>query len=129
MIPETAKSLAMYDDPFFGKYPAITENKFGRGSFIYEGCLLTDEIQSKIVANKALEIGLLKKGEEITYPIVVKSGINDQGKTVRYYLNYSATEQAVTNNYEKGIDLLNNRAIKSGDHFVLKPWDLLIIEE
>ena len=57
LIPETAKPLAVYDDPFFGKYPAVTENKFGKGSFIYEGCLLTDEVQSKIVSDKALEIG------------------------------------------------------------------------
>jgi beta-galactosidase len=129
LIPETAKSLAVYDNPFFGKYPAVTENKFGKGSLIYEGCLLTDEVQAKIVANKALEIGLLKKGEEINYPIVVKSGINDQGNTIRFYLNYSATEQSVTNNQGKGVDLLNNRTIKNGDHFVLNPWDLLIIEE
>jgi beta-galactosidase len=129
IIPETARPLAMYDDPFFGKYPAITENKFGKGSFIYEGCLLTDEIQSKIISNKALEIGLIDGDKQLTYPIVVKYGTNDQGKTIRYYLNYSNREQSVIYNFNKGVDLFTNRILKKGDSFLLKPWDLLIVEE
>lgn len=128
LIPETAKTLAGYDDPFFGKYPAITENKFGKGSFIYEGCLVSDEIQSKIVSDKAREIGLIDENQ-ITYPVVMKYGINDQGKTIRYYLNYSGKDQSVMYNFEKGTDLLNNKTLKKGDSFILKPWDLLIVEE
>jgi beta-galactosidase len=120
--------LASYDDPFFGKYPAITENKFGKGSFIYEGCLVTDEIQLKIVANKAKEIGLISNNQ-FMYPIVTRYGTNDEGKTIRYYLNYSGKDQSVIYNFEKGADLLNNKAFKRGDSVLLKPWDLLIVEE
>jgi len=129
IVPETARPLAMYNDPFFGKYPAITENKFGKGSFIYEGCLLTDEIQSKIISNKAVEIGLIDTGKQVTYPIVVKQGTNDQEKTIRYYLNYSNKEQQVVYKFNKGTDLLTNRILQKGDNFLLKPWDLLIVEE
>jgi len=129
IIPETAKPLAMYDDPSFEKYPAITENKFGKGSLIYEGCLLTDEIQSKIISNKASEIGLVYGDKQLTYPIVVKYGTNDMGKTIRYYLNYSNKEQSVVYNFNKGTDLLTNRILKKGDNFLLKPWDILIVEE
>ncbi|MEO8111594.1 MAG: beta-galactosidase trimerization domain-containing protein, partial [Ginsengibacter sp.] len=128
IIPETAKALAAYDDPFFGKYPAITENKFGKGSFIYEGCLISDEIQSKIIADKAKEIGLVDD-KQIVYPVVARSGINDQGKTIRYYLNYSDKEQSVIYNFDKGTDLLTNKALKKGDSLSLKPWDVLIVEE
>lgn len=80
IIPETATPLAMYDDPFFGKYPAITENKFGKGSFIYEGCLLSDEIQTKIISNKTLEIGLIDGDKQLTYPIVVNLEQTIRGK-------------------------------------------------
>jgi beta-galactosidase len=31
LILESAKPLAFYDHPFFGKYPAITQNQFGSG--------------------------------------------------------------------------------------------------
>lgn len=129
IIPETARPLALYDDPFFGKYPAITENKFGKGSFIYEGCLLSDEIQSKIILNKALETGIIYGDKQLSYPVVVKYGTNDQGKTIRYYLNYSNKEQSVIYNFNKGVDLFKNRILKKGDNFLLKPWDLLIVEE
>jgi beta-galactosidase len=60
------------------------ENKFWKGSFIYEGCLLTDEIQLRIVSKKDLETGLFDKEIQLTYPIVMKYGTNDQGKTMRY---------------------------------------------
>ena len=53
IIPEKAKTIASYDDPFFGQYPAITENKYGNGSLIYEGCLVNDEIQSAVIIKKA----------------------------------------------------------------------------
>jgi len=129
IIPETCKILARYNDEFFGKYPAITENNLGKGSFTYEGCLLTDEIQSKIILNKAIEIGLVEKDKMLTYPIVMKLGVNDQGKFIRYYLNYSDKEQQVVHNYNKGTDLLTNKVLKKGDSFSIKPWDLLIIEE
>jgi beta-galactosidase len=59
----------------------------------------------------------------------MKRGINDQGKTIRYYLNYSGKDQSVMYNFEKGTDLLNNKTLKKGDSFILKPWDLLIVEE
>lgn len=129
LIPETAKPLALYDDMFFSKYPAITENRFGKGSFIYEGCLLTDEVQSKIVLNKALEIGLTDKDTHLSYPVVMKYGTNDQGKTIRYYLNYSNVEQSFVSGYANGTDLLTNKQLKKGDSITLKPWDLLIVEE
>lgn len=129
IIPETAKTLATYSDPFFGKYPAITENKYGKGSFIYEGCIVTDEIQEKIVSGKAVELGMIPRENRLTYPIVMKTGTNDQGKTIRYYLNYSGKESQVVYNQPKGTNLFTNSSVTKGNHIILKPWDVVIIEE
>jgi beta-galactosidase len=129
LIPEKAKPLAYYDDPFFGKYPAVTENKFGKGSLIYEGCLVSDEIQSAIVAGKALEIGLMEHKNQISYPVVSRSGTNDMGKTIRYYLNYSGNDISVKYNYKGGTNLLNDKLLKKDDIISLKPWDVAIVEE
>ncbi len=128
IIPETAKTIASYDDPLFGKYPAITENKFGKGSFIYQGSLVSDEIQSKIVSDKAKAIGLISDNQ-ITYPIVVRHGTNDQGKTIRYYLNYSGKDQTVTYHSTKGVELFTGKTLKKGDALAIKPWDVLVVEE
>ena len=90
--------------------------------------LVSDEIQTKIVADKAKEIGLIGDNQ-LSYPIVMRYGTNDQGKTIRYYLNYSGKDQSVIYNFDKGTDLLNNKILKKGDSISLKPWDLLIVEE
>lgn len=129
IIPETAKPLALYDDTFFKKYPAITENKYGKGSLTYEGCLVSDEIQSKIVTAKAQEIGLIEKDNPVTYPIVLRTGTNDHGKTIRYYLNYSDKDQSVTYKFTRGTNLLTGASLKKDDTVILKPWDVVIIED
>ncbi len=129
IIPENAKTVANYDDPFFGKYPAITENKFGNGSLIYEGCLVSDEIQSAVIAKKALELGLVTKENAVQYPVVFKSGINDKGKNVHYYLNYSGSTLIVPYNCNSGTNLFTKKTINQGENIVLNPWDVAIIEE
>ena len=42
LMPEHAKALAYYDHPFFGRWPAITENQYGSGSLLYEGTYLSN---------------------------------------------------------------------------------------
>jgi beta-galactosidase len=129
IIPETAKPIAYYDDPFLGKYPAITENSFGKGSFIYEGCILSDEIQSALIARKAAELGLISEKNEIVYPVVMRYGTNDKGNTIRYYLNYSNEPASFVYKSKKGLNLLSNQVIEQGSTINLKPWDVLILEE
>jgi beta-galactosidase len=107
----------------------VVENQFGKGSFIYEGCLLTDELQSKIVSDKALAIGLIDKDNKLSYPMVMKYGTNDKGKTIRYYLNFSNMQQSFVLGYANGTDLLTNKQLRKGDSVTLKPWDILIVEE
>ena len=44
LLPETAKPLATYDHPFFGRFPALTRNAFGKGTVTYQGSVLTDAL-------------------------------------------------------------------------------------
>ena len=44
IVPDTAKGLAYYDHPFFGKYAAITRNEFGKGSLTHEGTVLSEKL-------------------------------------------------------------------------------------
>ena len=37
LLPEEATPLAYYDHPFFGRYPALTRNAFGKGEVTYRG--------------------------------------------------------------------------------------------
>jgi beta-galactosidase len=49
ILPDTAKGLAYYDQPFFATYPAITRNAFGKGTLTYEGTALSDPLQDRVL--------------------------------------------------------------------------------
>ena len=102
LMVEHAKPLAYYDHPFFGKWPAITENQFGSGSLTYEGTYLTDTLQKDILLGVLKEAGLTGADQSLPGPVRVKHGVNGMGKKVHYYLNYSSDEQAVAYSYASG---------------------------
>jgi beta-galactosidase len=59
----------------------------------------------------------------------VKHGVNRNGKTLHYYLNYSSGPQTFQYPYGAGIDLLTQAAIAPSQSITLKPWDLAVIRE
>lgn len=125
--PETARVLASYDHYNWKKYAAITENTYGKGKAYYIGCM-TDDNTLQAVLEKILEaagIGL----SEYRYPVIVRKGTNDAGRTVRYFLNYSEKEQEVCYVYDSGIDLLTGEPVHIHETMNIPPWNLKIIEE
>ena len=129
VIPETARPLAYADHPFFGKWPVITENNYGKGSLVYIASYPTQELLEKIVRTEAVKAGIISDGE-YKFPIIVKKGTNDKGRTIRYIFNYSPVSQTVAYNYaSKGKELLKNKTLSEGDSIMIAPWDLVIVEE
>jgi beta-galactosidase len=129
IIPETAKPLAFYDHPFFGKYPAITTNNFGKGTLTYIGTIVSEAVMMKIVQNEVKSLSLNGKDENIQYPVVVRSGKNGEGKIIHYYLNYSSETHSIEFPYIKGKELLLKTQLVKGSKIQLNPWDLAIVEE
>ncbi|MBS2099581.1 beta-galactosidase [Carboxylicivirga linearis] len=129
IIPETAKPLAYYDYRYFDEYPAITSNDYGKGKLIYEGCMVSDAIQEKILMSEIEELGLTSPDQELHWPLITKSGINTDGKTIHYYYNYSSGTKEFNFPYEKGIELLTNTKIKKQQTLQINPWGVIIIEE
>jgi hypothetical protein len=64
LLPDTAAPVAFYDHPFFGKYPAITENHFGKGMVTYEGTVLSAALQQKVLARVLRTGGPGRAGSE-----------------------------------------------------------------
>lgn len=129
LVLEGAQPLAYYEHPFFGNYPAITRNRFGGGTLTYEGTVLTDELQQKVMSSVLESAGLLGPDQSLPAAVRVKHGTNGQGKTIHYYLNYSSEQQMVTYPYKAGTDLLSGSAVKSSQQLTLKPWDAMIVRE
>src|SRR5208337_2367553 len=129
LILEGAQPLAYYDHPFFGKYPAITQNHFGSGTLTYEGTVLSDTLQKKVLLNLLEMAGLTGPDQELPATVRVKHGTNRNGKTIHYYLNYSSDPQTFKYPYKLCEDLLTNTTVAPSQTVTLKPWDLAILEE
>ena len=129
LILEGAQGLAYYDHPFFGKYPAITRNHFGKGTLTYEGTVLSDKLEDKVLLDVLQLAGLTGPDQQLPAPVHVKHGTNRKGKTVHYFMNYSAAPQTFVYAYRAGVDLLAQSGVAASQRITLKPWDLVIIEE
>jgi beta-galactosidase len=129
IVPDTAKALAYYDHPFFGKYPAITRNEFGKGSFTYEGTVLSLRLQKAVLLGVLQEAGVTNSDQDLPAAVHVKHGQNRRGKTLHFYLNYSSMPQKVSYSYALGTNLLSTAAVTQGQSLLLQPWDAAIVEE
>jgi beta-galactosidase len=126
---ETAKPLAFYEHPFFGRWPAITSNHFGSGTLTYEGTAVSDTLQQTIVLDELRAVSLTGPDQQLPANVRVKHGIANDGRRMHYYLNYAGAESVFKYSYGAGEDLLTGRAIANGDQVMLKPWDVSIVEE
>jgi beta-galactosidase len=129
LMPEHAKPLAYYDHPFFGKWPAITENQFGSGTLLYEGTFLSDALQTAVLKSTLEKLGLTGSDQQIPSAIHVQHGVNRLGKRVHYYFNYSAAETKASYAYGAGTNLLDGKSVSRSAELTLAPWDLAIVEE
>ena len=129
IVPDTAKGLAFYDHPFFGKYPAITQNQFGKGTLTYEGTFLSDNLQRAVLLGVLKETGLTSADQDLPASVRVKHGQNRNGKTLHFYLNYSSCPQTLNYSYAAGTELLSHTNFSHGQTLSLKAWDAAIVEE
>jgi beta-galactosidase len=129
LIPDTAAVLAYYDHPFFGKYPAITRNTYGKGTFTYEGTVLSEKLQEQVLMGVLQQAGLTGTDQGLPLAVRVKHGQNRKGKTLHYFLNYSNETHSFTYTYGAGADLLTQNSVARGQKVTLKPWDAAILEE
>ena len=129
LMPEHAKTIAFYDHPFFGRWPAITENEFGTGSLLYEGTYLSDALQTAVLRREVDKLGLAGPDQKSPAAVHVQHGVNRMGKELHYYFNYSGTEVKVTYAYAAGTNLLDGKSMTRADVITLAPWGLAIIEE
>ncbi len=126
---EDTKVLAKYEHPFWGGYAAVTEHEFGKGKGIYAGCHVGDACAKELVRYAAKEAGIEETAQAAEFPIVIKNGINQEGKQIHYYFNYSGREVKQAYLHAEGTELLQGCEVKQGCELVLKPWDVKIFEE
>ncbi len=129
ITPSTAEVLAYYDHPHWGEYAAVTQNQYGKGIAIYIGCIPSPVIMKKIMEHSIREAGIWGVNQELQFPLIIKSGVNQSGKTIHYYLNYSDSPTSFKYPHHTGIELFTEEEIGINQIIKVKPWDVIIIEE
>jgi beta-galactosidase len=129
LMPEHAKAIAYYDHPFYGRWPAITENEFGAGTLLYEGTYLSNKLQTVVLKSALEKVGLTGSDQLLPSSVHVQHGVNRLGKRLHYYFNYSSAEVKVSYAYGAGNNLLDGKPVNRAAELILAPWDLAIVEE
>ena len=127
LVSEGAEVLASYEHYNWKDYAAITRNHYGKGQAVYIGCMTDEETLKSIYKAVLPEAGV--EIPEYHYPIIVRKGLNDLGKTVCYFLNYSGMELEMPYDYKNGIELLENTAVENGTALQMPAWGVKIVEE
>ena len=129
IIPETAEVLAYYDHPYFSAYPAVTINEYGKGTLLYEGSIFSDQIQTKIIQEAIIRAGIENPDHQFAWPLIAKSGINEEKNAVHIYYNYSSAPIEFVYPHSAGEELVTEDSIEKGALLSVAPWDVVIVEE
>ena len=91
------------------------------------GCMTGNTVLERLLDDLLKEAGVERAGER--FPVIVRKGKNDFGRTVRFYLNYSAQRQTADCGSSDSRELLSGRGLKRRETFVIEPWGVKILEE
>ena len=125
--PDSAEVLAFYDHYNWKSYAAVTKNEYGKGKAVYVGCMTGNTVLERLLDDLLKEAGVERAGER--FPVIVRKGKNDFGRTIRFYLNYSAQRQTADCGPSDSRELLSGRELKRRETFVIEPWGVKILEE
>lgn len=129
LTPTTAQVLARYEHPVWGQYAAITENHYGKGLATYIGCRTSPVVVEKVLVEAVKKAGLWGPDQEIQFPLITKTGVNQNRKRVHYYFNYSAVPGTVRYAHAAGRELLGKEAVAQNQQLKLAPWGVQVVEE
>jgi beta-galactosidase len=73
--------------------------------------------------------GIKTVNQDLHWPLITKSGVNDAGKKVHYYYNYTSQKSSLFYPHKAGTELTSGKSVTSGISLEIGPWDVLIVEE
>ena len=127
-LPELrgARALCVYDHPFWGGIPAVTENDYGAGRAAYLAACF-----SPAGLDAVLEALLPRLGVDVPrerFPLVVRRGVNGMGREVTFYFNFSSSPLPVPD-HPAGTLLPEETALAPDTPIELPPWGAVLLEQ
>lgn len=125
LMSEGAETVLSYQHPNWEKYAAVTHHAYGKGEAWYIGCMFEEKYLQQLFARILGENGIHAAAPE-QFPVIVREGINEKGKKIRFYLNYAWEEQKIKVS-EKFSTVLGT-ADEEHREVSLGSWDVCIIK-
>ena len=126
--PTTAQPLATVDHQFFGQWPCITENAYGKGHLIYIGTVPSMDLLKRLIARAADRKGIAQTERQYQFPVILRSGTNAKGRQIHYLFNYSYEPVTIAYPYADSRSLLDNQQLKQHQPVTIEPWGVVIGE-
>lgn len=126
-LSEEVEVLASYVHPHWGSYAAATRNRYGKGSATYIGGLFNAASMRRVLRSAIEAAGLWGIDQQLVFPLIVKTGVNKEGRTLRFYFNYSDDMQTFLYPHQDGMELLSYEGVEQGEGLDIEPWGVRII--
>ncbi|MCG8710098.1 beta-galactosidase [Brenneria sp. 4F2] len=125
---EGARVLARYRHPYWQEYAAVTETDYGDGRAMYVGFLPQKPFISELFNYLCRGCKLASQTSDTAFPLIVSTGKNRSGKTIRFMFNYSATTHAASIPTSSRC-LLSDRLLPEATEVTLAPWGVYILQD
>jgi beta-galactosidase len=122
LIPTTARSLAAYEHPRFGQFPAVVTDSHGSGRITTVGCLPDPQLAGALVRWAAPQPLNARLVHDLDLPVTAASGTLPDGRRASFLFNWGWTAQKATLARD-ATDLLTGDRYDSGTVIPLKGWE------
>lgn len=117
--PDTAETIARYDDTHWQSYASLTRHRFGTGQAWYLGCTDSDQELKSILLRAAAAAGI--SPPTVRWPVILR-----RRGGLCFLLNFSDDTQTLPCPLG-GTDLLTGAEHVSGQHLSLQPWGAAVL--
>jgi beta-galactosidase len=129
LLPEGATTIATYVHPFFGRFPALTRHAHGKGTVTYEAGFFSDGLQRKVLADVLDRAGVSPAAPGLPASVRARDAIAKDGRTIHFFLNFSASPQSFAWPHGAATDLLGGTPVARGQSIQLDAWDVAVVKE
>ena len=91
--------------------------------------MIAEPLIEKVLTEALKNAKQWKAEQNFIFPLITKSGTNQSGHKIHYFLNYSAENAKGIYPFKTGKELLSDLNIEQNSIFNIQPWGVIIVEE
>lgn len=121
LIPSGAETLARYEHPRFGDFPAITTSPHGQGRITTVGCVPSPSLARGLFEWAATASAAATLTDTVAHPMTVTSGTTPDGRRTWFVFNWGWKPQSLRL-ADTVADALTGELLPAGTEVPLEAW-------